>query len=593
MLRKIILFLFVCFFTCIQACAESFYIKNYDVNISVDRAKRVHVIETIDADFKYVSHGIIRKIPLRNSEVKNVKVSENYSVKKESNIVYIRIGNPDKFVKGEHTYKISYDYNIFDIKNEFYFNIIGTDWYTDINHATFKVEMPKIFDAKKAGLSIGKYGTKGFEGGAKFKVTDKLIEGEVTRNLQPNEGITLRIEVPSGYFDLMKNTKQDVSLILILVSTLACVLIWFFYGKDAHIIPVLNFYPPKNMSVLDIELAYNENVTTKGIIGTIINLAQRGYLKITTQKDSILFKKIKDYNGNDEYEGKIFKAIFSSGKDTVSDKGLYKTKFGNKIEEILISKNDEVKKLYENDSINAVPKNIIGFFISVIALVMSYAYASFDFMQLIKGFIATGVFALGVWFLYGCAETTKHKNINTILIYLFVLLPAFGISLVFFEVMTYVYPVCLACGVGGVISFVCFYHMHKRSKKYTLLQGELEGLKRFIKTAEINKLKLLVEENPRYFYSILPFAYIFNLSDKWIKQFEKLTELSVEWNNGAIFEGNNFDSFLQRMDTASKPYYTGGDYSGSSSSGSSYSHSSSGGGGHSGGGYGGGGGSSW
>lgn len=390
----------------------------------------------------------------------------------------------------------------------------------------------------------------------------------------------------------MKNIKQDVSFIIILLSTLGCILLWFLYGKDAPIIPVVNFYPPKGMSVLDIELAYNENATTKGIIGTIINLAYRGYLEIITQKEDILFKKLKDYDGTDKDEEKIFKSIFSSGKDTVSDKGLKKTHFGNKIETMITYKNSEVDKIYENNSANTVPHKIMLYLLLAITLVMSYAYASFDFMQYAKGLIASGVFGLVVWFLYECATTTKHKNLYAILLYTIVLLPAFGISLIFFEVMSFVYPVCLASAVGGVISFICFYHMHRRNKEYTRLQGELEGLKKFIKTAEAEKLKTLVEENPQYFYSVLPFAYIFNLSDKWIKQFEKLTEFNVEWNSGSTFDGNKFDRFLSRMNTASEPIYDTVGSSSSSSSSRSYSHSS-GGGGFSGGGHGGGGGHSW
>lgn len=183
-MKKIILFLFLCFFTCLQASAENFYIKNYDVGMIVNRAKQVHITETIDADFQYSSHGIVREIPLKDSEVKNISVSEKCSIKRESNNIYIKIGSPDKLIKGEHTYKISYDYNIFDDKNEFYFNIIGTNWYTDINHVNFRVEMPKKIDPDKAGLSIGKYGTKGFKDGANYTVTDNIIKGEVTRILK-------------------------------------------------------------------------------------------------------------------------------------------------------------------------------------------------------------------------------------------------------------------------------------------------------------------------------------------------------------------------------------------------------------------------
>lgn len=45
------------------------------------------------------------------------------------------------------------------------------------------------------------------------------------------------------------------------------------------------------------------------------------------------------------------------------------------------------------------------------------------------------------------------------------------------------------------------------------------GFKKFIKIAELDKLKILAEDNPNYFYDILPYAYIFGLTDICTKKF--------------------------------------------------------------------------
>lgn len=39
----------------------------------------------------------------------------------------------------------------------------------------------------------------------------------------------------------------------------------------------------------------------------------------------------------------------------------------------------------------------------------------------------------------------------------------------------------------------------------------------FLETAEKEKLEQLVFEDPKYFYNILPYAYVLGVSDKWIK----------------------------------------------------------------------------
>ena len=275
MFRKLFLTLFVSIFFCLTAFAESFYINNYDVDIKVDNTKKIHVTETIDTNFQYKSHGIIRKIPAPNAEITNIKVdNDKFKTSQAGDKYSIKIGDPDKYLKGEHTYKISYDYIFLDNKDEFYFNIIGTEWQTDINHVTFRVEMPAPFDSTKTGLSIGKFGTKGFsEGEGKYSVSDKIITGETLRALGHREGVTLRIELPKGYFVYNLASKQNVSYALILLCTLICIIVWYIRGKDEQATPVLSFYPPEGANVLDVELYYNEEVSSKGVVAMIVDLA--------------------------------------------------------------------------------------------------------------------------------------------------------------------------------------------------------------------------------------------------------------------------------------------------------------------------------
>ena len=113
--------------------------------------------------------------------------------------------------------------------------------------------------------------------------------------------------------------------------------------------------------------------------------------------------------------------------------------------------------------------------------------------------------------------------------------------------------------------------------------GHLLGLKRFIEVAEKKRLEKMVEENPEYFYQILPYAYVLGVSDKWIKQFENIAVPQPEWCDGT-FRFNNFNHLMRNFNAATKPSVANGGIQRSSSSG---------GGGFSGGGFGGGGGRSW
>lgn len=594
MIKKIIITVCVCLFFSLSAFAESFYIKNYNVDIKVDNTKKIHVTETIEAYFEYKSHGILREIPAPNAEISNIKVSEKHKNTQSGETYRIKIGNPDKYITGDHTYEISYDYNFLDNKkNEFYFNIIGTKWYTNINHVKFNVEMPYPFEEEKAGISIGKYGTQGFsEGEGRYIVSDKTVSGETLRVLEPKEGVTIRIELPKGYFVTNIVSKQNLSLLLILLCMFACIATWFIRGRDDRAETIISFYPPEGADVLDVELYYNEEVSPKGVVAMVIELAHKKFIKISDNKDGIVLEKLKEYDGSKEYEKTLIESIFGD-KQTITEKQLKRsTTFYKAVKKIISEKNGEREKMFEPEEYNKTPRKIMQYIIGFLGIVLSFVCASYNPFFIWKGLIIIGAAIFAQWFVYLTVCDAKRKNMIIFFINLIILYPAFLFCLAFFEVMDYVY---LPASFGYwclFVSTLSYYHLEKRKKEILSTVGRVEGLKRFIKTAELNKLQMLVEEDPQYFYNILPYAYIFNLTNKWIKKFETLVIPESDWCNGSEFKEKEFIYFLKRMDDLSYPSCDNGGIS-SSSGGSSFHFSSDGGGGYSGGGGGGGGGSSW
>ena len=56
----------------------------------------------------------------------------------------------------------------------------------------------------------------------------------------------------------------------------------------------------------------------------------------------------------------------------------------------------------------------------------------------------------------------------------------------------------------GLMSNLC----RRRTNLGRWYQEKLMGFKEFIKVAELDRIKLLVYENPNYFYNVLPFAMV-------------------------------------------------------------------------------------
>ena len=83
--------------------------------------------------------------------------------------------------------------------------------------------------------------------------------------------------------------------------------------------------------------------------------------------------------------------------------------------------------------------------------------------------------------------------------------------------------------MASLVSLTFTMRMKQRTKKSSKLLGRILGFKEFIRTAELDRIQRLVEENPSYFYNVLPYAYVFGLTDRWAKKFEGITVQPPAW----------------------------------------------------------------
>ena len=509
-----------------------------------------------------------------------MQVNNSYSTSYENSELNLKIGNSDIYVNGRQDYNIKYRYTILDTKNEFYFNIIGTEWPVKINNAKFTVTMPKDFDFNKAGLSIGEYGTAGFKDNAFYQKKGNSIYGEITKPLAPYNGITLRIKVPENYFTNGENIKKlrKIALGIILFSTLITFSLWFKYGKENHITPVVTFYPPENINSLEAELVYKENATSYGLVALLVELAGKGYIKIETIKDSKDFAitKIKEYDGENSVEKKFLETIFANNISVTTTKKLQtSTTFYQECPIILGLCVAKWTNFFKNNLLS----NLITFLCIIISAFLTLSSLfSYDLTPLLTpaaSFVVLGLFLfsfsggnLGIIFFSGIFN----------LIALFIIISESG-----FQIDSAQLPIVFTGLICITISSICLKNNTKKNKHGQEIMSQLLGLKKFIEVAEKRRLEALVEEDPNYFYNILPYAYILGVSKKWIEKLENIIPINPD-----LYNYDGFNKFTDEMYNATIPTTAnGGIREGSSPS------SSSGGGGYSGGGHGGGGGRSW
>ena len=305
--------------------------------------------------------------------------------------------------------------------------------------------------------------------------------------------------------------------------------------------------------------------------------------------------KLKEYDGNNEYEKIFFDGLFMPGSDktSINISDLYNRFYItlDRIKEKLNSKQNK-NKIFEESSnkqgIKIIPMIIAIFALITIKPVIEYSGIESLIISLI--FPTIGLCVLGAILL--SESTTSSKIIGIIFALLFGGIP-WKIAVLPALKENNMYLITYIVGIICVATLILFIKiMPKRTPYGNEMLGKVRGFKRFLETAEKPQLEGLVERNPEYFYNILPYTYALEVSNVWIKQFETIAIQEPEWyKTDEDFDLHSFGIFIdETMSSASNAMSPSP--SRDSDSSSSISSSSSG-GGISGGGSGGGGGGSW
>lgn len=624
------------------ANSYEYTLNSYDINIIVNENNTLEITEKIGAYFYVNKHGIFRKIPLRNTvtrldgttsnnraRISDISVSDEYSLYNENGYRVIKIGNANYTTTGQKNYTISYLYNLGKDTgkeyDELYFNLIGDKWDTSISNITFTITMPKEFDKSKLGFSSGKKGSTN-SSHISFNVNGNIINGKLNRTLNSGEALTVRLELPEGYFVSASNNldlMMIISIILPISFVVIAYLIWKKYGKDEQVVETVEFYPPQGFNSLEVGFLYKGKAENQDVTSLLVYLANKGYIKISETEEKSLFStsqgfkitKLNEYDGNNVNEHLFLQGLFNksptislfgnnneiTNNNEVTSADLYNN-FYRTMNKILsnINRKDNKYKIFEKEA-SSKTIFIVLMIIATYCLITIPPFVASDgllglpfslFASIFPGIGFTVMFKMLIGetkTIYVNGKPTR-SSIGTKLFGLiwgggFGGIPWYSMVLPMLQ-QDYMYIVIYIIGLICVLGLVvCLNYLPKRTQYGSEMLGKLIGFRNFLETAEKNKLEAMVTQNPSYFYDILPYTYVLGVSDKWIKKFETISLQAPSWyDSPSGFNVVAFGSFMNNTMTSAQK---------SMSSSPSSSSGGSSGGGSSGGGSGGGGGGSW
>ena len=607
--KAALVFTFICvliFSAPAQVHASEPYVTNeFDLTMDVGEDDSFYMKYEIAVDFNEASHGIYCYIPLgRDFKIDRINVAgDQFETYKENGNVVIKIGDPDRLIRGAKVYTIEYRCRFFKDKNPdydfLYWNLLSPGgWDTDIGSFTATVNMPKPFNNEYVRF------TGGAAGGTELADMDVDFTGNTitARSNGPviyGDGITCAIQLPEGYFNGAMTVDWVLALFFVCAAIAAILsfVLWFLFGRDPRVVKTVEFYPPDGMPPADAGYIVDGIVDKEDITSMIIYFADKGYLSIEEgdgRTKPIILKKLRDLPEESRtYEYTLFNGLFGK-KDSVNVdelKGGFYPHYTAAIGQLYAYFNKPSNRVFTMSSLIA---RIAGIILMAAPMVL-YAVIVYNLSANVADVVFMAPFAIFavVGLIVEIFTFDKKYSMNKVkrrAVMIIAGIVAFIACAGFVALGAQLYGLrnaALAAVLCTLISFVFTALMRKRTKKGADLLGKLLGFKEFISRAELDRLKSLVVENPSYFYNILPYAYVFGLSKKWAKNFEGIELEPPGWYSGGGYVGafntvlfmNSFGRAASAMERGlSIPANSGGGSGGGGFGGGGFGGSSTGGG---------------
>ncbi len=580
-----------------SAAAGDGYTESYDVTLVVDPDGTLQVTERIDFVFTDSSHGIERYVPDRYAvddtydrvmTIENVQVTSpsgaptDTLVEQQGDVLYIRVGDPDRLISGAQSYLVSYSVqgalNAFDDHDELYWDAIGDGWDSSINLASVRVEAPAITD----GLCFA--GSFGSTNVCEQSTVRDRVALFAQSSMPPYTALTVAISMPKGAvtvpppvleerWSLQRAFTADIphlsiAGLLLLFGIGGVGFVAYRRGRDRRFmgqVPGLTpapgeaaveerlpwgesgegpveWQPPEGLRPGLMGTLIDEQANVLDVTATIVDLAVRGYLRIDelpregwfAGRDWQLVQLKAQDQTLQEYERTLFTALFETGN---------------------VVRLSDLKKTFAAD----------------LAKVQEKLY---DEMVYRRWYNRRPDRTRSSWVLIGLAVFATAVGLT----YLLVRFTTWGL-------------IGAALVVSAGTLFFASRFMPARTGAGSAAMAQALGFKRYLETAEANQLKF--EEPEKIFSRYLPYAIVFGVTDHWAKVFQQLAAAGavttgatgLYWYTGPA--GWNFGDFGSSISSFATT--TSGSLSAVAASGGS----GFGGGGFSGGGGGGGGGGGW
>ncbi len=586
------------------AGSYTYEIKAFDVTMDVAANRTIEVTEKITVYFTgSSSRGIIRDLPLDTGVTyQDFTAScdnadfEYYSQEDDSDFlsVYLR-GNA--VVKGKtRTYTLGYTMTVPTLSERGYLplDVIGYGWQTNMENVTVKVILPTAPLEYK--VYSGYYDTTSNQY-AEVKQENNVFYLTAATLPSGADGTAAGITLDLKFADGVLTTAFDFSVLwAILVAVFiigVTVIVRLGFCRHPVMVSPVNLSAPEEMDPLHMGKVIDNSVDSEDIGAIVFWFAEQGYLTIdlTYEDDPLLRYTGKRLPSNaPEHQRLMLNGLFASSNQV----------YISSLKEKFYTTADKVRAKVPNVSAGVYSKKseILPLFFGVISILLCGGLAFLLSKTVIKDyfywlpFVTSGIaFLLGA---IGSVLSTQYEfkwseNKRKIVTVVCTLGGALaGVAGFFVPCAAFGGVTVLVLSVGAAVAGSAAGGMLCRTEEYTEKLGQVVGFKNFILYTEKDKIKFMLQENPNFYYHVLPYAQVLGVTNEWTDKFAGLAASAPPYVYGmqtSVFEFYYWNSLFANLShnmsasMVSRPSKNGGGYNGGGGFGGGFGGGGFGGGG--------------
>ena len=465
------------------------------------------------------------------SSISTLKKYEINDIDKKKIVVLNVNGKEDTIADLSLEYKYDFGKDESRKNDLFYYNIIS-NFDNIISDISFEIELPDKNYKKITFLLNGKEVKDDI---LEYSVEKNIITGYLNTMLDEEDILSIYVEFPNGYFINANDTFNYLNyfvLILPIISFIFVIIYWFKYAKGNKAKKKYSYYPPYDFDPAEIGYLYKGKTDESDLGSLVIYLANQGYMNIEEYDDgyklgrenSFSFIKQKDYKKRNAAEKIIFNGIFKN-RDMASLSDIEYT-ISTKLMDAkkTLDNSDNKKKLFNIDINKSKLVIMILTVLSVLFLTVVPVKEFTDSYLLVPVLTLTMVFGLAI---ISIIEVAKIPKFILGLVFIGGTIWLNIYSLLGQNLLMILYIIGT---VFVILTTFIFKKLPLRTKFGNEKLGEVEGFRLNLVTMDLNKLKELIDENPNYYYDMVPYLMVFDQVDNWITLGSKLGLQRPSWH---------------------------------------------------------------